>query len=59
MKNYLQRGGDGFEWATYEQAMAALMRRRMDAKDDDLEVALLFIVRALKIIMDKLPDNGR
>lgn len=59
MKNYLQRGADGFDFATYDEAMRALQRLRAKAQDDDLEVVLSYIVRALQVIVEKLPDGGR
>jgi len=59
MKNYLQRGADGFDFATYDQAMQALQRLRAKAQDDDLEVVLSYIVRALQILLEKQPNDAR
>ena len=59
MKNFLETGADGFDFATYGQAMAALRRLRMKAQDDDLEVVLSFMVRALQILLENTPAGRR
>lgn len=60
MKNYVRTGADGFDFVEYQQAMQALQRLRAKAKDDDdLEVVLLFIVRALQILLEKQPNDAR
>ena len=60
MKNYVRAGADGFDFVAYQQAMQALQRLRAKAKgDDDLEVVLEFIVRALQVLLEKHPDGAR
>jgi len=53
MKNILEKTLDGHDTITYEQAMRALERARAAAKDDDLHVVLLFLLRGMQTLLEK------